>query len=412
MARAATIHIIMNTLVSSPAHFVQTPDGHLWTPNAAMCYPFWTRYLYAYDEVRLLAQAKPQAEPPDGWGQVTGPNVIAAAIPDFLTPRLYVQNLRKVRSLIRAALEQTDAVLLRVPCFVGKEIWSCLEANRPFGAEVVADPYDVFAPGSVRHPLRPLLRITTPRNLRRQCLTACAATYVTKNALQRRYPVAPGALSTYYSDVDLTGAAFADAPRISPVDRAYRLVFVGTFAQLYKAPDVLIRAVAICLQKGIDLNLTLIGEGRHLDEMKALVQELGMTERVTFLGYFSSRDGVQKELDKADLFVLPSHQEGLPRAMVEAMARALPCVGSTVGGIPELLPAEDLVPPGNVDALAEKLQAVLTDPERMAQMSKRNLETAHEYEEGVLRERREAFYQYVHDKTAEWLMKNPVKNQN
>src|SRR5690606_5240109 len=120
----------------------------------------------------------------------------------------------------------------RLPCFVGREIWRLLEKGRPFGAEIVADPYDVFAPGSVRHPLRPYLRQTVPGELRRHCATACAAAYVTKEALQRRYPVSPGALSTYYSDVDLTGEAFADAPRKPPQDRAFRLVFVGTFAQL------------------------------------------------------------------------------------------------------------------------------------------------------------------------------------
>ena len=85
------------------------------------------------------------------------------------------------------------------------------------------------------------------------------------------------------------------------------------------------------------------------------------------------------------------------------MARALPCVGSTVGGIPELLPPEDLVPPGDAAALARKLREVVTDPARLAAMSARNLSRAGDYNDDVLRPRRVAFYRHLRDATAAWL---------
>jgi glycosyltransferase involved in cell wall biosynthesis len=89
--------------------------------------------------------------------------------------------------------------------------------------------------------------------------------------------------------------------------------------------------------------------------------------------------------------------------MLEAMARGLPCIGSTVGGIPELLPAEDLVPPGDAVALAAKIREVAADPERMARMSARNLAKAEEYRDEALRERRLAFYRYVRESTETWI---------
>jgi glycosyltransferase involved in cell wall biosynthesis len=125
--------------------------------------------------------------------------------------------------------------------------------------------------------------------------------------------------------------------------------------------------------------------------------------RTLFLGELPAGEAVRAELDRADLFVLPSRTEGLPRAMLEAMARALPCLGSTVGGIPELLPPEDMVSPGDVTALARKIREVLADPPRMSRMSARNLEKAQAYREEILQERRVAFYQHVKEKTEAWL---------
>jgi len=89
--------------------------------------------------------------------------------------------------------------------------------------------------------------------------------------------------------------------------------------------------------------------------------------------------------------------------MVEAMARGLPCIGTTVGGIPELLPAEDLVPPNNVPALAAKIKEVMADPRRMAGMTERNFSKAQEFQDEVLRERRIAFYTFVRQTTEQWL---------
>src|SRR4029079_13213441 len=137
------------------------------------------------------------------------------------------------------------------------------------------------------------------------------------------------------------------------------------------------------------------GDGRHRAELEARAARLGIAERVRFAGALPAGERVGAGVDAADLFVLPSHQEGLPRAMIEAMARALPCVGSTVGGIPELLPPEAMVPPGDAVALARKLWEVGKDPVRMASMSAQNLETARQYSTEILRPRRISFYRHL-----------------
>jgi L-malate glycosyltransferase len=88
--------------------------------------------------------------------------------------------------------------------------------------------------------------------------------------------------------------------------------------------------------------------------------------------------------------------------MLEAMARGLPCIGTAVGGIPELLAAEDIVPPDNPSALARKILEVTRDSRRMHRMSARNLRKASQYREELLRPRRLGFYRHVAGATARW----------
>jgi glycosyltransferase involved in cell wall biosynthesis len=276
----------------------------------------------------------------------------------------------------------------------------------PYAVEVVADPYDVFAPGSVKHPLRPFFRWRSPRRLRTDCAGACAAAYVTREALQRRYPPAPGAFSTHYSSVDLPDSALIAEPRpvdSFPVDgeRLPRLVFVGNLAQLYKAPDVLVDAVGICAQQGLNVELTMVGDGQYRPELETQAAALGLNGHVRFVGQVPAGDPVRAHLDQADLFCLPSHQEGLPRAMIEAMARGLPCLGSTVGGFPELLSEDEMVPPGDAVALAFRIRQMVSDPGRMARLSAHNLDKAREYSNSVLDGRRVALYRYLMNRTRE-----------
>jgi glycosyltransferase involved in cell wall biosynthesis len=365
-------------------------------------YSFWMRYLEVFDRVRVVARILEVPSVLPGWKRADGEGVSFTAIPYYVGPWQYLLKARQVRLAARNAVGVNDAVIMRVSSSMANCIEPLLhETGHPYGVEVVADPYDVFAAGSVKHPLSPFFRWWFPQQLRRLCAGACAAAYVTEGALQRRYH-GPN-FSVGVSDVDLRERALVSSSRLPRQGGTFNLIFVGTMAQLYKAPDVLIDAVAACVQEGRDLKLTMIGDGKHRSELEARAKSLGLGERVSFLGQLCVGDAVMAQLALADLFVLPSHQEGLPRAMVEAMARALPCIGSTVGGIPELLPPEDMIPPGDVAALANKIREVVTNPERMARMSARNLEKAKDYRDEVLCDRRNEFYRYVREMTEAWL---------
>ena len=126
---------------------------------------------------------------------------------------------------------------------------------------------------------------------------------------------------------------------------------------------------------------------------------LGIDNEVEFLGSVTAGEPVRRELDQADLFILPSRAEGVPRAMLEAMARGLPCIGSSIGGIPELLHEEDLVPADNPAALAKVIGAVFADQTRLGRMSARNLQKAAAYSTALLSRERQKFYRAVKELT-------------
>jgi glycosyltransferase involved in cell wall biosynthesis len=266
--------------------------------------------------------------------------------------------------------------------------------------EVVGDPYDVFAPGIIRHPLRPVLRRLFVTRLRHLCRAATAVAYVTEGSLQARYPARPGAVTAVYSSVDLPAEAYVPRARTTGgTEQVTALVSVGSLEQMYKGIDTLIEAIARLTAAGMPVRLVHVGDGRFRAALEQLADRLGVADRVTCAGALPAGEAVRRQVDAAHLFVMPSRTEGLPRALIEAMARGLPAIGSQVGGIPELLPPADLVTPGDPIALATAIGRCVADPARMAEASARNLARARDFSAESLSQRRAAFYRAVREAT-------------
>lgn len=121
-------------------------------------------------------------------------------------------------------------------------------------------------------------------------------------------------------------------------------------------------AAAVPLRRAVpDARVVLAGDGPRRDELGALAERLGLADAVTFLGV---RDDVPRLLRAADVFVLPSHREGLPLSLVEAHAMSCPSVAFDVGGNPEVLAHGEtglLVPAGDTAGLGQALAAPLCD---------------------------------------------------
>ncbi|MBK8915348.1 MAG: glycosyltransferase family 4 protein [Phycisphaerales bacterium] len=406
----AAIGANVRVVVTSQHRYARTPDGRVWT-DAKYAYSFWRRYLDVFSRVRVVARVRPIETAPADWQPVSGDGVEVAPLPFVRGAWGWVKNLAAVRAAARTAIEPRDAVMLRAPgevaCCVDGWLW---KQRRPYGVEVVGDPRELFAPGAVRSPFRPLLRALYPRRVRLECGRAACAAYVTRETLQRSYPPPVRGFTTHYSSIELRDEAFAAGPRtqIEPIDvsRPGRLLFVGTFGQMYKGPDVAIRALRHCRDAGMPVQLRMCGDGQHRAEMEALAGRLGVREWVEFLGQVDAAR-VRQELDAADVFISPARQEGLPRAVIEAFARAAPTVASNVGGTAELVDEPERIEPGSTDVMAATLARrvidLLRDPARRERLSARNLAMAAAYHERELSQRRRRMYEHLRKETERWM---------
>jgi len=143
----------------------------------------------------------------------------------------------------------------------------------------------------------------------------------------------------------------------------FRIVTVGRLHSC-KGHDDLIKAVNVLTSRGHNLRLTLIGDGPQRQELEALVEQLGISEKVTFTGSVAERV-VKEYLEKADVFVGASHEEPLGVVYMEAMALGLPTIGTAAGGVPEIIESEVnglLVPPRDHKALSEALERIMKEP--------------------------------------------------
>ncbi len=361
---------------------------------------FWRRYLGVFEEIRVLARIADCSNVPAGAIRADGPGVDFVNLPYYRGPVGYLISHRVIQRVMSSVITGPGAVILRVPSQIGTVASEVLRVcQKPFALEIVGDPWEAFKRGASDHLLSSFFRLWFTLKLREQCLAASCTAYVTNRSLQERFPSAPGRFTTSYSSIELGPEAFVSLPRM-PVTglEPKRIVTVASLERPYKGIDLLIDALARCVREGLDLTAVIVGDGRLRSQLEQLAGTLGVRDRVIFAGSVASGKPVREFLDAADLFVLPSRTEGLPRVIVEAMARGLPCIATRVGGIPELLEPDALVDPRSSE-LALRIRNFVGNPGRMAAASVRNLSKSREYAESVLQPRREMFYSAIAEAT-------------
>ncbi|SAK46822.1 glycosyl transferase family 1 [Caballeronia hypogeia] len=140
-----------------------------------------------------------------------------------------------------------------------------------------------------------------------------------------------------------------------------------------KGHEDLIAAVGPLLETHPNLHVVMAGDGPWFDRIKGIVDGLGLAHRIHLLGF---RTDVPNIFRGSDLFVLPTHQEALGQAFIEAMAAGLPVIGTSVDGVPELIDDNVnglLVPPRDPVALRAALARMIDEPDLRQRLRRESL---------------------------------------
>ncbi|CAN7241027.1 glycosyltransferase [Pseudarthrobacter oxydans] len=357
----------------SEARLGRSKDGALAAVDAASGPTAWKRYQNRISGFRLAARVS----------EVPGSaSILLNTLPVFPLPH-YIgigQFMRNIPSLLRNCwklVSSSDVVVVRIPGPLG--FLNAVLANllrKPLLVEVVGDPETVLRD----HPSRMVRMLALPaKHVMRYCVrSASASRFVTEKMLQSIYPPRSDAPTLSMSNVQLNDDDFSSTYTL-PIGTKWRLTAIGSQETNYKGHDLAIEAISALRDRGYECELLLVGQGSLHAELAEQARALNVQDLVRFQDGFSERRELWKILDNTDVFIHPSRSEGLPRVVIEAMARSRPVIASRIGGIPELVAAEFLVRSGDSSDLAERIARLVDDPSVAKEASVTNYAVAQRY---------------------------------
>lgn len=308
------------------------------------------------------------------------------SIISFLNFRLRNRN----KKIIEEQIKKTDILIARVPSSISyTAIKYAKKYNKKYICEMVGCPWDALWNHSFRGKiLAPFMWYRARRNLK----DAPYVMYVTNEFLQKRYPTS--GISIGCSDVELKEID-QDVlnKRIIKIKekKENEKSILGTLGAInvkYKGHEYVIKAIAKLRKEGYNFEYQLVGGGNK-KRLEKLAMKLGIKDNVKFLGS-KPHEEVFDWLNSIDIYIQPSKTEGLPRALVEAMSRACPCIGSNAGGIPELLQLSAIFQKGKYKSLMTVLRS-FEDKQKINE-ARVNFEKSKEYSKDSLDEKRSRFY--------------------
>jgi len=288
---------------------------------------------------------------------------------------LRVRSHRELSAALRLArfMRQRGVEIVHTHLFVGG-VFGRLAALLARVPVMVTTEQNAYAPGH----LLPRMQVLTDALLARMTDRLVAVSQGTRDYLIQVERVPPAKIEVVPNAIPWPRPV--PPPQAEAVRRDLgaegRFPFLGTVARLtpQKGLSYLLQALTRLRARFPNLYCVIVGEGELRAELESLARRLGLENHVRFCGL---RRDVPAILQNLDLFVLPSLFEGLPVALLEAMAAGRPVVATRVAGSSEVI--EDgvngrLVPPADAVALAEAMAALLNDRERAEALARRGQE--------------------------------------
>ena len=170
--------------------------------------------------------------------------------------------------------------------------------------------------------------------------------------------------------------------------RKLKIVTVASVQLKYKGQEYVMKAISRLKKGGYDLQYFLIGGGDNT-RLKKIAKKYDVEKNIKFMGSFPHNE-IFSLLSEMDLYIQPSLQEGLPRAMIEAMSVGMPIIGSNVGGIPELIDKSCIFKKKNVKEIVSMIKRI--DNNFLTTQSQKNYFNSQKFSRANLNVKRKEFY--------------------
>lgn len=381
-------------------------DGKFYT-DGSYNDKVWPRYLNHFGKINFIVRENkaplPQNSLRKQFNALPSDQITPVILDDiqgnilaFLSFKSRYNNFCKISNAIKDA----DYVIVRVPSFYSLVIYFLLvRYKKPFLVEVVGCAWDSLFNYSF------LGKVIAPFEFLKMKFFVARAKYtlyVSSFFLQKRYP-SRNARTIACSNVTL-GSAQSDSVlqarlrKIDTLSERHR-VTIGTAANVgvpYKGHEYVIKAIPSIVKKGINIHYVMAGAGDQL-RLINIAKEYNVNDRVHFTGAIP-HDRMGQWFSELDLYIQPSCQEGVPRAVVEAMSFALPAIVTDAGGSAELVDPADVIKKRSVRNIEDRIVYMLSEEEKMKACASRNFAKSKEYSLSILDNRRSNFFkEFIRD---------------
>ena len=372
-------------------------DGPLFYDNKGNYFEFayhelYERYSYLADEIFFLMRTKPI----EGSKKFTiVPNQVnVVSVPNFKKIRNYCIKRKEASVIVEKQVKNSDYLVLRLPSSIAQLALVYIKKyNKPYIVECVGCAWDSYWNyGLLGKFIAPFVFLQTRSAIRKSKYVY----YVTNKFLQRRYPTNGKTVSCSNVVIEHMNKSILEKrlEKINLFDPKNKII-LGTAAAIdtrYKGHEYVIRSIPELLKKGFNVEYQLAGgvTGQKRNTfLLDLAKSLHVEDRVIFCGSLSSQE-MERYYDSLDIYIQPSKQEGLPRAVIEAMSRGCPVLGTNIAGIPELISNECLFEKGSSIEVIKAIERILKM--NLCDIAIGNFNKAKEYEREKLISRRNEFY--------------------
>ena len=311
-------------------------------------------------------------------------------VPDMMSLKNRLTNKRNINKIIEEAVSEHDILIARTPSYIGNlALKYAKKKNKPYLVEFVACPWDALWnynwKGKLLAPYAYLKNRISVKN-------SDYVIYVTNQFLQKRYPTKGRSINLSNVEIENVDDQILKE-RLQRYRNPSNKLVIGTAANVdvpYKGHETVIRALDLLTSQNENANYIykVVGSG-DTSYIKTIIKKYHMQDYVQLEGALKHEE-MNTFYDSIDLYIQPSKQEGLPRAVIEAMSRGLPVFGSRAGGIPELIESEYTFEKGDYYGLRDLLAK--TDNHKLSKMAERNFNEAKNFYATSINARRKKFY--------------------